>query len=186
MPLTNCRECRGEVSEEAKACPRCGVPYPARADWDGTGIDWRSQATVFGFPLVHVAYGRDKRGKHRVARGIIAIGQYGVGLVVIAQFGLGAVTVAQFGIAALLGFGQFILATATVAQFAVGILFGLGQIATGYVAIGQFATGYYAYCMEGFAKHLWSARTQDPEAVAFFQRIARFLPWHVGATPHRG
>ena len=29
MALTNCRECQGEVSTEARSCPHCGVPNPS-------------------------------------------------------------------------------------------------------------------------------------------------------------
>ena len=29
--MTVCRECRGEVSTEAAACPRCGVKDPAKS-----------------------------------------------------------------------------------------------------------------------------------------------------------
>lgn len=28
MTLTHCRECREQVSDEAKSCPHCGVPDP--------------------------------------------------------------------------------------------------------------------------------------------------------------
>ena len=29
MALVNCRECKAEVSAEAKTCPKCGVSSPA-------------------------------------------------------------------------------------------------------------------------------------------------------------
>lgn len=29
MALTDCRECDGEVSLDAEACPHCGAPHPA-------------------------------------------------------------------------------------------------------------------------------------------------------------
>jgi hypothetical protein len=139
--LTACRACRQQVSREARACPHCGAPFPARQGWNGPGFDWKSARTLFGYPLVHVAFGRDAEGKMRVARGIVAIG----------QFGIGAVTIAQFGVGAVLGLGQFVVAPLAIAQFAfglaaigqigIGLLFGLGQVATGAVAIGQLTLG---------------------------------------------
>ena len=126
MAIVACRECRKEVSTDAQACPHCGAPRPFQADWQGTGFEWKSRAVYFGYPLVHVAFGRDAGGKRRVAKGVIAIGQYAIG----------AITVAQFGIGFLFAFGQFVLAPVAVAQFAGTLLFGVGQFATGYVAIG--------------------------------------------------
>ncbi len=98
----------------------------------------------------------------RVAKGIVAIG----------QFAIGVVTIAQFGVGILFGLGQFVFGLAVVAQFAVGIAFGLGQLATGYVAIGQVALGYYVLAQTGFAQFLWSTKAKDPEAVEFFRRLA--------------
>ena len=165
MALSPCRECGADVSAQARVCPLCGAPFPARQDWNGTGFDWKSEATFYGYPLVHVAFGRDKSGKRRVAKGVIASGQYAVGLI----------TVAQFGVGVLFGFGQFILGFTAVAQFAGGCLFGLGQIAVGYVAIGQFAVGYYALCQLGVAEYIWSTTQQDPQAVNFFRPFVEWI-----------
>ncbi len=131
MPLVSCRECHNQVSTEAVACPRCGAPRPSLADWKGTGFEWKSDATFLGYPLIHIATGRDAMGKRRVAKGVIAIGQYAVG----------GITIAQFGIGLVFGFGQFMLAPVAISQFAGTILFGAGQLAVGYIAIGQFAAG---------------------------------------------
>jgi hypothetical protein len=112
--------------------------------------------------LVHVAIGYDGPFRPKVARGIVAIG----------QFAVGAVTVAQFGVGLLFGVGQFILSPLAVAQFAIALLFGLGQIATGYVAVGQIALGYYALSQIGAAQHMWSLGRQDAEAIRFFRSLA--------------
>jgi len=165
MALTTCRECEKEISTQAMVCPHCGAPYPARKEWKGTGFEWKSQTTFYGYPLVHIAFGRDTQGKLRVARGIVAIGQFAVGVITIAQFGIGA----------LFGFGQFIFGLTAVSQFAIAMIFGLGQFATGYVAIGQFALAYYALAQLGFAKYLWSVGRKDIEAVEFFHQLAEKL-----------
>ncbi len=164
MALVACRECQQEVSDVARACPQCGVPFPGRPDWQGTGYDWKSRRTVWGYPLVHVAFGRDARGKLRVAKGVIAIGQFGIGLITIAQFGIGF----------LFGFGQFFLAVTAIAQVAVTPVIGIGQFATGYIAMGQIAMGYYALGQFAYGMYAWSINRRDVEALAFF---ARFLPF---------
>jgi hypothetical protein len=158
MALTTCRECGAEVSDRARACPRCGAPQPANQLWSGSGFEWKSTRTYGGFPLVHIAFGRDRRGKWRVAKGIIAIG----------QFALGLVTVAQFGVGLVFGLGQFIVGGTVLAQFAGGLVVGVGQIATGYAAMGQVVLAYYGLGQIGLAEFLWSTSRKDDEAVRFF------------------
>lgn len=165
MSLNPCRECQKEISTDARMCPHCGAPYPARKEWKGTGIDWKSKTTVYGYPLVHVAFGQDLQRKTRVAKGVIAIGQFAVGVIAIAQFGIGF----------LFGFGQFILGFTAVAQFAGALLIGVGQFAGGYVAIGQVVFAYYGLAQEGLAKYLWSVERKDAEAVEFFMRLIKEL-----------
>ena len=138
--LTTCRDCKREVSRQALTCPHCGAGRPGLARFQH-GYEWKSERTFLGRPLVHVAWGVDENGKKRVARGFVAIGQYGVG----------AITIAQFGVGTIFGLGQFVLAPISIGQFAVGlaavgqiglgVLFGAGMIATGLVAIGGVALG---------------------------------------------
>lgn len=129
--LVPCRTCAKDVSSEAVACPHCGAPFPTRTQWKGHGYEWKSKQTLFGLPLVHIAVGRDKNNKLRVAKGIIAIG----------QFGVGAITIAQFGVGAVFGLGQFVVAPIAVGQFALGLA-AIGQIGIGILAgLGQFSTG---------------------------------------------
>lgn len=161
MPLARCRECQKQISTEAVNCPHCGAPYPAKTKWYGRGFEWKSEQTFYGYPLVHVAWGRDENNRIRVAKGVIAIGQFGIGLITFAQFGVGV----------LFGFGQFILGLTGIAQFAITGLFGIGQFAAGYVAIGQFALGYYALAQIGYGKFIWSQAVKDPEAVEFFRQL---------------
>jgi hypothetical protein len=158
MALTTCRECGAEVSDLARACPRCGAPQPANPAWSGTGFEWKSSRTYGGFPLVHIAFGKDSRGKRRVAKGVIAIG----------QFALGLFTVAQFGVGLVFGFGQFLIGGVVLAQFAGALVLGVGQIAIGYVAIGQVVLAYYGLGQIGLGEFLWSTSRRDAESVQFF------------------
>jgi len=161
MPLTPCRECGREVSTDAYQCPACGAPFPARQKRMGSGLEWKSRTTVLGFPLVHVAFGRDAQGRLRVAKGIIAVGQFAVGLITLAQFGIGI----------LFGFGQFLVGLTVIAQFAGGLLLGIGQFATGFMVVGQVVVGIYAICQVGWAKYMWGPDRTDMEAVAMFSTI---------------
>jgi hypothetical protein len=125
------------------------------------GINWKSRASLFGVPLVHVAFGRDAHGRIRVAKGFIAIG----------RFAVGAITFAQFGVGIIFGFGQVVLGIATIGQVSVGLLVAVGQIAAGTVAIGQAAVGLYAVGQVGLGTYVWTPRRCDMEAVALLDTV---------------
>ena len=161
VSMTECRECHRAVSTQASACPHCGAPQPADSGWGGTGYEWKSEATFVGVPWVHVAWGRDANGRRRVAKGVVAVG----------QFAVGAVTIAQFGIGVVFGFGQFVAGLTAVGQFAGGALFGLGQFASGEMAVGQFAAGVWVLAQFGLGRHVWSLNRKDPEAIEFFRAL---------------
>ena len=165
MAMVSCRECGAEVSAQAFQCPQCGAPYPARAEWKGWGVDWKSTAAIAGWPVVHIAFGRDADGHLRVAKGIIAIGQFAVGLITIAQFGVGLV----------FGFGQFVAGLVAIGQIAVSVYFAIGQVAVGSIAIGQMVLARTGLAQFGYAQHLWSVAQKDPQAVEFFQHLARAI-----------
>ncbi len=122
-----CRECKHPVSEQAQACPQCGAPYPAKDTWTGWGYEYRSRAEIAGLPLLHVAFKYRPNRTPVVAKGVIAIGQFGYGVVCISQFGVGVVSVSQFTLA---GFAvaQFGVAYSLIAQIGVYIDKGYGQL----------------------------------------------------------
>jgi len=169
-----CRECRHPVSKAAKACPKCGAPRPSLEKLPGTGFEWKSERTVYGWPLVHIALGLDANGKIRVAKGVIAIGQFGIGLFTFAQVGVGF----------LFGFGQAMVGLTAIAQVAVTALFGIGQFASGYAAVGQLVLAYYGIGQAGLATHLWSLGVKDPEAASFFTALAAKIGLHIGHWFH--
>lgn len=107
--MQNRRECGHPVSEQALACPGCGAPRPARAAWDGWGFEYKSRLTLFGLPLLHIAFKFRPNLMPVPAVGIIAIGQFGAGVINITQFGIG-----------LIGIGQFCIGGWVLAQFAAG------------------------------------------------------------------
>lgn len=119
-----CRECRHSVSEQAFACPNCGTPYPAREKWDGRGFEYKSQATLLGWPLVHVSFKYRPNRMPVPARGIIAVGQFAVGVVNVSQFGIGVFSLSQFTLS-VFALAQFAIGYSLVAQF--GLYFGEGH-----------------------------------------------------------
>ncbi|MEO0292967.1 MAG: zinc ribbon domain-containing protein [candidate division WOR-3 bacterium] len=160
MGIIFCRECQKELSKESRICPYCGASLP-KLEWKRQGFEWKTDKTLFGYPLIHIAFGRDTQNKIRVAKGIIAIGQFAIGLITFAQFGIGI----------LFGLGQFILSTTAIAQFAISILLGIGQLSIGYISIGQFSLGFYVLAQNGFGKYIWSPQMKTKEAIIFFTQL---------------
>lgn len=111
-----CRECRHDVSDEAVACPGCGAPYPAKAQWDGYGFEYKSNAHVAGLPLLHISFKYRANRRPVPAVGIIAIGQFAFGGVSISQFGIGILSFSQFTVAGV-AVAQFAAAYGGIAQF---------------------------------------------------------------------
>ncbi len=124
--MKECRECKHIVSEQAIACPSCGAPSPAKEKWDGWGFEYKTTTTIMGLPLVHISF---KYRPNRVpipAKGIISIGQFGIGIINISQFGLGIISVSQFTVA-VFAVAQFALAYSLIAQMGLFIDKGYGQ-----------------------------------------------------------
>ncbi len=59
------------------------------------GFEWKSRS-ILGIPLICVSFGRDERGRRRIAKGLIAVGNYAIGGIAIGQFALGLFGVGQF------------------------------------------------------------------------------------------
>jgi hypothetical protein len=163
-----CRSCRQMVKVGLNRCPYCGVAFPTRGQVPGSGFEWKTETEFFGYPLIHIAVGRNQDGGLRVAKGVIAIGQYAVG----------AFTLAQFGVALVFGIGQFMAGPIVLGQVAIGLLFGAGQFATGYAAIGQLALGYYAIGQIGIARYFWGPGRHDPQVLEFFRHLMERVGWH--------
>ena len=121
-----CQRCGQSIAEQAFACPSCGEPFSAGENADGWGFEYKSEASMFGLPILHISFKYRTNRRPVVARGIIAIGQFACGVVTISQFGLGLFSISQLTIAGY-ALAQFALAYSLIAQFGVYYHYGVGQ-----------------------------------------------------------
>ncbi len=122
-----CRECKNEVSESAQICPKCGAPKPSLEKWDGYGFEYKSRLGIMGLPLIHVSFKYTANRTPVVAKGIIAVGQFGIGVINISQFGIGILSAGQFTLG-MYALAQFGFAYSLIAQFGLYIESGYGQM----------------------------------------------------------
>ncbi|MGE0480956.1 MAG: hypothetical protein AB7Q17_10845 [Phycisphaerae bacterium] len=192
---SNCGYTLTGLTESSK-CPECGralVEVLTRGGGWAAGRRWRSDADVWGLPLVHLAFG--PHGDERIgrARGIVAIGDAAVGVVAIGNAtAVGVIALAGgagLGVVGLGGFGAGLLAVGGGALGGLALGGGaVGGIATGGGAIGVVAqgggaVGYYVRAGGGAGKHVIDARGRDPQAVQVFTRLDWLLgPMPVGST----
>jgi hypothetical protein len=93
---------------------------------DGFGWEYKSKFEVFGIPLVHISFKYLRNRTPVVAKGIIAIGQFGIGVINISQMGIGLFSLGQFTIA-YYALAQIAFANSLIAQIGIYIESGYGQ-----------------------------------------------------------
>ena len=126
------------------------------------GYEYKSRATIFGWPLVHITRGVDANGRELTAKGVIAIGGRAYGVL---AFGGTAIGVLPIGG---LSMGLF-----SIGGLAIG-LFAFGGGAVGGVAIGGGAAGYYAFGSGAVGKYVYATNRRDFEAAVFFGQSNSF------------
>ncbi|MBI3880405.1 MAG: serine/threonine protein kinase [Verrucomicrobia bacterium] len=135
------------------------------------GWEYKSKATCFGLPWIHVCSGVDPAtGKRRVAKGIIAIGDTAKGVF---AFGGKAFGVVAFGGVAVGGFacGGVGLGLFSLAGLALALVAAYGGVAIAPVALGGLAAGYYAAGGGAFGAHAIGGNANDPDAERFFSSL---------------
>ena len=195
-----CSNCGYDLSNltESSKCPECGRPLvevlargaPAYLQ---AGKRYRSKATLFGLPVIHIAFGPKDGELRGRAKGIIAIGDIATGFIALGGLARGLVAVGGFA------FGGFAIGGMAIGLFtaiagmavggmalggmAVGIL-ATGGGAVGFMAQGGGAYGYYARGGEAGGAHViaMQRRRSDPEATRMFERFA----WFFGGSDMRG
>lgn len=129
-----CRKCGQLVSEAMPTCPNCGISSPITALSEGRGFEYKSKATLFGLPVLHISF---KYRSSRVpvpAKGVIAIGQFAYGIITISQFGTGLFSLSQFTVAGW-AVAQFAVAYSLIAQFGLYIHQGRGQLVISFAEL---------------------------------------------------
>jgi hypothetical protein len=153
--MKTCQICAELIQDQAIKCRYCGEYIAGQGsiisqpNW--WGFEYRSRAELFGWPLIHVTSGINPRtGLPRVAKGIIAIGNFAVGVFALGGIALGGFTIAGVGL------GIFVLAGIAFGFFAaggiaVGILVAVGGLA---ISIG-YAFGGLALSLKGIFSDLF-------------------------------
>ncbi len=138
-----------EALTESARCPECGRPLvevlrrAGRPEMEA-GKRYRSDSTLFGLPLVHIALGPKEGEPRGKARGFIAIGDEAFGVLAIGGIARGVVAIggAAIGVFAL-GGGAIGLLTA-LGGGAVSAGLAVGGAAVGGIAKGGGAAGIIA------------------------------------------
>lgn len=119
------------------------------------GYEYKSKATLFGLPLVHVAQGRDpETGRIRVAKGVIAIGGVAIGGLTLGGTCLGVICL-----------GGLCLGIVSLGGIAIGALLAAGGLAVGAFAVGGLAIGYVAIGGAALGAYALDAQHTNPEAI---------------------
>jgi len=124
------------IQEQAIKCRFCREFLDSQGWGSGGylrwGYEYRSEAKILGWPLIHICGGVNPRtGLPRVAKGIVAVGNFAIGLIAIGGFALGGITIAGIGV------GLVILAGIAIRGIA------LGGIALGlFLAVGRLAISF--------------------------------------------
>lgn len=104
---------------------------------ESEGYEYKSQACLYGIPLVHIRFSSGFR-QPAVAKGIIAIGNIAVGVVSLGAVATGIFSFGGISLGLLLAFGATALGSVSLGGIGIGI-FACGGIAIGYHAMGGVA-----------------------------------------------
>ena len=98
------------------------------------GREYRSKATLFGLPLVHIAFGIDPTtGRKRIAKGLFAIGDIADGVFAFGGVAMGGIV-----------WGGMSIGLVSIGGLALGMLFAFGGLAIGGFSFGGASLGVIA------------------------------------------
>lgn len=158
--------------------------------------EYTSKRTFLHTPLVQVniGRGRDTRGKRRVAKAWIAIGNTSIGLISIGFLSAGVISLGflTFGICmaiGLLSLSLFAIGTLAIGLFAIGTLaigvYTIGVLSIGFqVSLGVLAIGTNAIGVSAYGDHVLLLKNSntcmlDPNAYAYMQTLleTKYIPF---------
>ena len=102
--------------------------------------EYKSEASFFGLPLVHVHLSRG-RGRPAVAKGIIAIGDMAVGVVALGGISAGLVALGGLSLGLLLALGGLSAGLFSLGGVALASELAVGAVASARVALGDAVQG---------------------------------------------
>ncbi len=178
-----CPHCGIKIIGQPDSCPGCDQPFDSdtkrlearianleKQSMVGRNYEYKSRWGIFGWPLVHIAFGMDpETGKRRVARGLFAYGEMAIGAFAGGGMAIGGIAFggAALGIISLGGVSFGLLMALGGLAISSGIA--LGGCAIGFIALGGGAIGYYCLGGGAFGLVAYGGNNRNPEALAFFQ-----------------
>ena len=140
------------------------------------GYEYRSKATFFGLPLVHINAGYDPvSGGRRVAKGIFACGDRATGVVAVGRIARGGIAVGGLA-AGVMAVGGCSVGVLTAGGVGLALAISWAGISIAPIALGGLAIGYFALGGGAFGVHALGRFSQDSVARTFFASWSWLFP----------